>query len=83
MFDPQSWEMSEHRKRGSFWKYTGSVLCCVVLQSHSLGPHGAQTATVHGDSPSKNPGVGGYALLWGNLPNPGIESWSPTLQVDS
>ena len=40
-------------------------------------------SSVHGDSPGKNTGVGCHALLRGNLPNPGIEPRSPTLQVDS
>ena len=40
-------------------------------------------SSVHGDSPSKNTGVGCHALLQGNLPNPGIESRSPALQADS
>ena len=39
--------------------------------------------SVHEDSPGKNTGVDCYALLQGNLPNPGIEPRSPTLQVDS
>ena len=43
--------------------------------SDSLRPH-----TVHG---TLQAGVGSHSLLQGNLPNPGIEPWSPTLQVDS
>ena len=39
--------------------------------------------SVHGDSPGKNTGVGCHALLQGDLPNPGIEPKSPTLQADS
>ena len=35
------------------------------------------------DSPGKNIGVGGHALLQGNLPNPGTEPGSPALQADS
>ena len=31
----------------------------------------------------RNTGVGGHALLQGNLPNPGVELRSPALQVDS
>ena len=30
-------------------------------------------ASVHGDSPGKNTGVGCHALLQGSLPNPGIK----------
>ena len=35
------------------------------------------------NSPGRNTGVGSLSLLQGNLPNPGIEPRSPTLQVDS
>ena len=35
------------------------------------------------NSPGKNNGVGCHALLQGNLPDPGIEPRSPTLQADS
>ena len=35
------------------------------------------------NSPCKNTGVGCRLLLQGNLPHPGIESRSPTLQMDS
>ena len=34
-------------------------------------------------SSSKNNGVGSHSLLQGNLPDPGIEPWSPALQADS
>ena len=44
-------------------------------------------SSVHGDSPSKNIGVGCHALLQGIFltqgSNPGIEPRSPALQVDS
>ena len=40
-------------------------------------------SSVHGDPPGKNTGVGCHALLQGNLPNPGIEPRSPSLQADS
>ena len=33
--------------------------------------------------PGRNTGVGGLALLQGNLPNPGVRLRSPALQVDS
>jgi len=45
--------------------------------------HSLPGSSVHGDSPSKNTGVGCHALLQGNLPNPGIEPRSPTMQADS
>ena len=35
------------------------------------------------NSPGKNTGVGYHAFLQRNLPNPGIEPGSPTLQADS
>ena len=35
------------------------------------------------NSPGQNTGVGRLPLLQGNLPNPGIEPRSPTLQADS
>ena len=40
-------------------------------------------SSVHGDSLSKNTGVGCHALLQGNLLNPGMEPRSPALQADS
>ena len=35
------------------------------------------------DSPGQNTGVGNHSFLQGDLPNPGIEPRSPTLQADS
>ena len=35
------------------------------------------------DSPGKNTGVGCHFLLQWNLPNPGIEPRSPTLEADA
>ena len=61
-------------------------MCLVALLGPTLcnpmdcSPPGS---SAHGDSPGKNTGVGCHALLQGNLPNPGIEPWSPALQVDS
>ena len=40
-------------------------------------------SSVHEDSPGKNTGEGGHALLQGNLPSPGAEPKSPAIQVDS
>ena len=40
-------------------------------------------SSVHGDPPGKNTRVGSHTLLQGNLPNPGVEPRSPTLQVYS
>ena len=39
--------------------------------------------SVHGDSPGTNIRVGCHVLLQGNLPKPGTEPRSPTLQADS
>ena len=36
-----------------------------------------------GDSLGKNTGVGCHALFPGDLPDPGVEPMSPTLQVNS
>ena len=52
------------------------------LAVHHQLPEFTQTH-VHENSPRQNPGVGSFSLLQGNLPNPGIEPRSPTLQVDS
>ena len=59
------------------------VLSCSVL-SDSLRPHDCSPpgSSVHGDSPTKNTGVGCHFLLQ-DLPNPGIEPRSPALQADS
>ena len=41
------------------------------------------SSSVHGDSPGKCSGMGSMSLLQGNIPDPGIELRSPSLQVDS
>ena len=46
----------------------------------SLRPRGLYSPW---NSPGQNTGVGSCSLLQENLPNPGIEPRSPTLQVDS
>ena len=48
--------------------------------SDFLQPHGLYSLW---NSPGQNTGVGRLSLLQGNLPNPGIEPRSPTLQADS
>ena len=62
----------------------GSDLCaqsCPTLCDRMDGsPPGS---SVHGDTPGKNTRVSCHALLQGNLPNPGIEARSPTVQADS
>ena len=50
------------------------------LRPMDCGPPGSP---VYEHSAGKNTGVGCHALLQGDLPNPGIELWSPALQVDS
>ena len=52
--------------------------CSVV--SDSLWPHGLYSSW---NSPGQNTGVGNLFLAPGDLPNPGIEPRSPTLQTDS
>ena len=49
-------------------------------QSNSLQPHGLYSPW---NFPGQNTGMGSLLLLHGDLPNPGIESRSPTLQADS
>ena len=53
--------------------------------SESFRPHGLEpTRVLHPwNSAGKNTGVGCPALLQGNLPNPGIKPWSPTLSAVS
>ena len=55
------------------------------VMSDSLQPHGLSPARLlcPWNSPGKNTGVGSHALLQGNLPDPGIEPGSLTLQADS
>ena len=61
------------------------MLCCAQLCLILCDPIDCSlpASSVHGDSPGKNTGVGCHVLLQGNLSNPGIESRSPILQVDS
>ena len=64
------------------------MLLCLVAQSCptpcdplDYSPPGS---SVHGDSLGKNTGVGCHATQdLGDLPDPGMELGSPTLQVDS
>ena len=48
--------------------------------SDSLRSHGLYSPC---NSPGQNTGVDSLSLLQGNLPNPGIEPGSPSLQADS
>ena len=63
--------------------------CCAVLSrslmSSSLRVHRLSLpgSSIHGDSPSRNTEVGLPCPPPGDLPNPGIEPRSPTLQADS
>ena len=54
-------------------------LCPTLCDPMHCSPPGS---SVHGDSPGKNTGVSGHALLQGDLPNPEIKPRSPALQVD-
>ena len=62
-----------------------SALMDVESESHSvvpdcLRPHGLYSPW---NSSGQNTRVGSLSLLQGNLPNPGIQPRSPTLQADS
>ena len=62
------------------------VLCWVAQSCPTLyDPRDCSLpgSSVPGDSPGKNTRVGCYALLQGNLHNPGIKPRSPPLQADS
>ena len=54
--------------------------CLTFCDPMDCSPPGA---SVRGDSPGKHIGMGCHVLLQGDLPNPGIEPRSPTLQADS
>ena len=62
-----------------------SVKVLVTQLCPTLQPHGLWLTRFlcPWNSPGKNTGVGSHSFLQGNLPNPGIEPRSPTLQVDS
>ena len=55
-------------------------LCPILCDPMDYSP---PCSSVHEDSPGQNTGVGCQALLQGDLPNPGIQHRSPTLQTDS
>ena len=61
--------------------------CCLVAQSllTLCDPmdYSLLGSSVHGESLGKNTGVGCHALPPGNLPHPGTEPRSSTLQEDS
>ena len=71
-----------------------SVSCLIVsnsLQLHGLQPIPCNSMDCNSmdrflcpwNSPGKNTGLGSHSLLQGNLPDPGMEPWSPVLQADS
>ena len=60
--------------------YLVAQSCLTLCDPMGCSPPGS---SVHGDSPGKNTRVGCHALLQEDLPNPGIEPRSPTLQADS
>ena len=62
------------------------LLCSAYSLCPTLGDRmdcNTLSSSVRGDSPGKRSGMGSFSLLQGNLPNPGIEFRSPTLQADS
>ena len=92
VMDREAWHAAVHgvAKSGTRLSDWTELKYCAVLSltvvSDPLWPHGLCSlpcSSVHGDFPGKNTGVGFYALLQGDLPNPGIEPRFPTLQVDS
>ena len=63
--------------------YTSFVMCeseSRSVVSNSLWPNGLYSPW---NSPGQNTGVDSLSLIQGNLPNPGIEARTPTLQADS
>ena len=79
--------------RGSSWPRDGTGISCGLAlasrfftaeppgkSSDSLQSHGLYSPW---NSSGQNTGVDSRSLLQGNLPNPGIEPRSPTLQADS
>ena len=54
--------------------------CLTLCDPLDCSPPGS---SVHGNSPSKNTGVGCYSLLQGIFPDPGIELRRPALQANS
>ena len=66
---------------------TGENTCVWLVAQLYLNPCSSMDcslpgSSVHGDSPSKNTGVGCHGDT-GDLPHPGIEPRYPTLQEDS
>ena len=73
---------------GSYTNTKIQCSMCVAVTRSCLTlfqPHGLQPARLlcPWDSPGKNTGVSGHALLQGNLPDPGMEPRSPALQADT
>ena len=57
--------------------------CSVCMKVTQLCPTLCDPMDCPWNSPGQNTGVGSLSLLQGNLPNPGIEPRSSTLQADS
>ena len=62
------------------WLCLVAQLCLTLCDPMDCSLPGS---SVHGDSPGKNTRAGCHALFLRNLPNPGIEPRSSSLQVDS
>ena len=63
-----------------------AVLCLVAQSCLTLCDpmdYSLPGLSVHGDSPGKNTGMSCHSFFPGDLPNPGIEPRSPSLQADS
>ena len=67
------------------FSYHNSILFCDESESHSVVSDSLQPHRLYSpwNSPGKNTGVGSLSFLQGNLPNPGVEPMSPTLQGNS
>ena len=66
----------EGKLRQPLWETVCCAAPCTVTRSCPAlcSPMGCSLAgsSVHGDSPGKNTGVGGHALLWGIFPTQGL-----------
>ena len=73
--------------RGSAFIFFKFYLLCLVdqlcLTLYDPMDCSLPDSSVQGDSPGKNTGVGCHAVPLGDLPHPGIEPRSSSLQVDS
>ena len=72
--------MGKYQKWNDWIMWLVVQSCPTPCEPIECSPPGS---SVHGDFPGKNTGVGCHFLLQGNLPHPGIQARSPTLQLNS